>query len=115
MPERVPVPTDFEATAALAEWQEAGALAHEQSRHEPGPVLPGGGAADRVAVRRFTRTIDTDWRRTSYSGLIRAEEQATSIAVDVEPEAPGTVDEEGRRSGFETLVLSSSTKGFETR
>ena len=102
VPERVPVPTDFEATAALAEWQEAGALAHEQSRHEPGPVLRGGGAADRVAVRRFTRTIDTDWRRTSYSGLIRAEEQAASIAVDVEPEAPGTVDEEAA----ETMVVS---------
>ncbi len=94
VPERVPVPTDFEATAALAEWQEAGALVHELAGHEPGPVLRGGGAADRVAVRHFTRTIDTDWRRTSYSGLIRAEEQAASIAVDVEPEAPGTVDEE---------------------
>ena len=117
VPERVPVPTDFEATAALAEWQEAGALAHEQSRHAPGPVLRGGGAADRVAVRRFTRTIDTDWRRTSYSGLIRAEEQAASIAVDVEPEAPGTVDEEGDEiaSGFETPRSSApQPKGFET-
>ena len=113
VPERVPVPTDFEATAALAEWQQAGALAHEQSRHEPGPVLAGGGAADRVAVRRFTRSIDTDWRRTSYSGLIRAEEQTASIAVDVEPEAPGTVDEEGAEivSGFETLAAN---RGFET-
>ena len=83
-----------------------------------GPVLPGGGAADRVAVRRFTRTIDTDWRRTSYSGLIRAEEQAASIAVDVEPEAPGTVDEEAVETvgGFETLAgARSSTTGSGAR
>ena len=114
VPERVPVPTDFEATAALVGWQEAGALVHELAGHEPGPVLRGGGAADRVAVRHFTRTIDTDWRRTSYSGLIRAEEQAASIAVDVEPEAPGTVDEEAVEiaSGFETVASApSSTTG----
>ena len=117
VPERVPVPTDVDATVALVEWQNAGALAHEQSRHEPGPVLRGGRAADRVAVRRFTRTIDTDWRRTSYSGLIRAEQQAASIAVDVEPEAPGTVDEEGVEiaSGFETPRSSApQPKDFET-
>ena len=45
-------------------------------------------------VRRFMRTLDTDWRRTSYSGLIRAEEQLASTAVEVEPEVPGTVDED---------------------
>ncbi len=117
VPERVPVPTDSEATAALVGWQEVGALAHELAGHEPGPVLPGGGAADRVAVRHFTRTIDTDWRRTSYSGLIRAEEQAATIAVDVEPEAPGTVDEQAVETvepvcGFETLAdARSSTTG----
>ena len=40
------------------------------------------------------RSIDTDWRRTSYSGLIRAEEQLVTAAVDAEPEVPGTVDED---------------------
>ncbi len=101
VPDRVPVPTDFEATAALAAWAEVGALAHELSVHERGPDLPVDRSADRVAVRRFTRTIDTDWRRTSYSGLIRAEEKVATTAVDVEPEVPGTVDEEGEESGFE--------------
>ena len=43
---------------------------------------------------RFSRSIDTDWRRTSYSGLIRAEEQLVTAAVDAEPEVPGTVDED---------------------
>ena len=40
---------------------------------------------------RFDRPIDTAWRRTSYSGLIRAE-QAVVLPV-TEPEEPGTVDE----------------------
>ncbi len=110
VPERVPVPTDFEATAALAAWAGVGALAHELSGHEPGPVLPVRGDADRVAVRQFTRTIDTDWRRTSYSGLIRAEEKVATTAVDVEPEVPGTVDEEGDEERAEEPV---ETKGYE--
>ena len=95
VPERVPVPTDFEATAALAEWQEAGALAHERPGTSRDRCSRSEEAPDRVAVRQFTRTIDTDWRRTSYSGLIRAEEQVATTAVDVEPE----VSRDGRRGG----------------
>jgi exodeoxyribonuclease V beta subunit len=114
VPERIPVPTDFEATAALLAWQEAGALAHELSVREPGPVLGVGGEAGRVAVREFTRSIDTDWRRTSYSGLIRVEDQVATTAVDVEPEVPGTVDEEAADEvdeivrGFEPLAGARS-------
>ncbi len=114
VPDRIPVPTDFEATAALVAWQEAGAIAHEQSARESGPVLRVGEDAGRVAVRQFTRTIDTDWRRTSYSGLIRAEDQVSTTAVDVEPEVPGTVDEEGEEAleatgGFETVAGAPSS------
>ena len=115
MPDRVPVPTDFEATAALAAWADVGALAHELSVLERGPALRVNRDADRVAVRQFTRGIDTDWRRTSYSGLIRAEEKVAVTAVDVEPEVPGTVDEEALEStlgeGVGGLVSTSSTDG----
>ena len=129
VPDRVPVPTDFEATAALAAWQEVGALAHELSAREPRTGAAGRPQRDRVAVRQFTRTIDTDWRRTSYSGLIRAEEQAATTAVDVEPEVAGHGGRGGgqwfepsRRSGLETVAdappqppgadaRSSSTEG----
>ncbi|MEO7351745.1 MAG: UvrD-helicase domain-containing protein [Marmoricola sp.] len=107
--ERIQVPTDFEASAALTAWQEAGALSLELSTREPGPVLAAGHGPGRVAVRRFTRSLDTNWRRTSYSGLIRAEDRVVSTAVDVEPEVPGTVDEgaESVEGGFETVAEAS--------
>ncbi|WP_127479896.1 UvrD-helicase domain-containing protein [Nocardioides pantholopis] len=55
------------------------------------PVRPGA-----LAARRFDRTVDTDWRRTSYSGLIRIEEEQAAGpggAVGSEPEVAGLEDE----------------------
>jgi exodeoxyribonuclease V beta subunit len=43
-----------------------------------------------LTVRTFDRTVDADWRRTSYSALIRVEEGAH---VTSEPEETGTDDE----------------------
>jgi len=94
VPERVPVPTDTEALAALTAWERAGALTLEAATPGPAPTLDARAAPGELGVRRFLRTLDTDWRRTSYSGLIRAEEQLASVAVEVEPEVPGTVDED---------------------
>ncbi len=45
-----------------------------------------------LAARVFDRLIDTEWRRTSYSGLIRVEEQAIATS---EPEVVGKDDEPG--------------------
>jgi exodeoxyribonuclease V beta subunit len=45
-----------------------------------------------LAVRAFDRTVDTDWRRTSYSGLVRVEETGPA-EVTSEPEARGLEDE----------------------
>ena len=94
VPERVPVPTDVEALAALTAWQDAGALALETATRGAAPPLAARTSPGPLDARRFMRTLDTDWRRTSYSGLIRAEEQLASTAVEVEPEVPGTVDED---------------------
>ncbi|KAA1422107.1 AAA family ATPase [Nocardioides humilatus] len=47
---------------------------------------------EHLAARVFGREIDLDWRRTSYSGLIRVEEQAIATS---EPERPGKDDESG--------------------
>jgi len=44
-----------------------------------------------LSVRRFDRVVDTQWRRTSYSGLIRVEESAPSVGS--EPEETGKDDE----------------------
>ena len=94
VPERVPVPTDTEALAALTAWEHAGALTLEAATPGPAPALDARAVPGDLGVRRFLRTLDTDWRRTSYSGLIRAEEQLASAVVEFEPEVPGTVDED---------------------
>ncbi|MCW2846893.1 MAG: exodeoxyribonuclease beta subunit [Marmoricola sp.] len=89
-------PSDFEVAAALGEWQGHGALAVEISELRAASAPPSRGHAPGLAVRRFDRDVDTEWRRTSYSGLIRAEEQSsTAPGVDSEPEVEGTVDEAG--------------------
>ena len=51
------------------------------------PSAPGGV----LAARTLGRGVDTDWRRTSYSGLIRIEEQPHGVTS--EPEATALDDE----------------------
>ena len=53
---------------------------------------PAAGERPRLAVRTFGREVDTDWRRTSYSGLVRVEEQAPP-AVGSEPPVTVLTDE----------------------
>ncbi|WP_370107776.1 UvrD-helicase domain-containing protein [Nocardioides sp.] len=59
----------------------------ERSRGEP----------TELGVRTFGREVDTAWRRTSYSGLVRVEEQAPSVgsepAVTVLTDEPDEPDE----------------------
>ncbi|HEX4688847.1 MAG TPA: UvrD-helicase domain-containing protein, partial [Nocardioides sp.] len=49
------------------------------------------GADGELAARVFVRDVDTEWRRTSYSGLIRVQEQPTGVGS--EPEVQPTDDE----------------------
>ena len=83
--------TDPEVDAVLGRWAAEGAFRLEAAEIGDAradlPLAP----VD-IDARRFTRQLDLAWRRTSYSGLIRAEEQLISGA-DSEPEHPGTVDE----------------------
>ncbi len=94
MPVALPsVPPEFEAVAALTQWQDEGALVLEVAEVVGEPSLPRSAAATALGVRTFDRSVDTEWRRTSYSGLIRVEEQAAG-GVGSEPELEGTVDED---------------------
>ena len=93
VPDRVDPPTlgDAQAVALLRAWESAGGPTVEQALPvdvtEPldEPVPPG------LGVRRFTREIDVDWRRTSYSGLVRAAEEAGGLGS--EPEVTPLDDE----------------------
>ncbi|MEW5812436.1 MAG: exodeoxyribonuclease V subunit beta [Actinomycetota bacterium] len=82
---------DPDAMAALRAWADAGGPVLEESvlaapKHVDNPAVPVG-----LDVRHFHRRIDTSWRRTSYSGLIRAAEEAPGVSS--EPEVTELDDE----------------------
>ena len=86
--------TDDEAAAVFAAWQEAKGPVPEPAEHaDPGaePVLP---ATPAMSARAFTRTVDTTWRRTSYSSLTAVNDVAPVAGVGSEPEVVAKEDEE---------------------
>ena len=82
--------SDDEALARLKEWEAAGGPVLEESIvTSAAPVARPEPRTD-FSARHFHRSIDTTWRRTSYSGLIR---DAESSGVSSEPEAVELDDE----------------------
>jgi exodeoxyribonuclease V beta subunit len=93
VPDRAHVGEDDDAAdEVLRRWAGAGAFVLEQTDPDGTPVALDQ-PTDDLAVRPFDRELDTAWRRTSYSGLIRAEEQVPHGAGS-EPEQAGTDDED---------------------
>ncbi|MEO5652252.1 MAG: UvrD-helicase domain-containing protein [Marmoricola sp.] len=86
-------PTDFEVLAQLTAWAERGALSLEIAEVASTPTSVPPAVIPALGARSFDRAVDTAWRRTSYSGLIRAEEQSVGASAHSEPEHTGTVDE----------------------
>ncbi len=84
--------TDDEALARFREWEKAGGPVVEVVE-QPATIVevPASPARQNLAVRHFHRTIDTAWRRTSYSGLVRAAQE--SVGVSSEPEIVELDDE----------------------
>jgi len=81
---------DEAALQIFRAWEKAGGPAVEESVVAPViPVEVGSLPTDLVA-RHFHRGIDVAWRRTSYSGLIRA---AETVGVSSEPAVVGKDDE----------------------
>src|SRR5690606_32526753 len=74
LPDPAAVPDDATSRSVLLAWQEARGpvveLVTERSATPPAPTEEPG----ELAVRRFDRTLDTAWRRTSYTGLTREDE-----------------------------------------
>ncbi|SON58917.1 RecBCD enzyme subunit RecB [Mycobacterium simulans] len=103
VPDRcAPRVSDEEAWALFARWEAAGGPSVEKSEIAPAaapePALP----PKDLAVRHFHRRIDTAWRRTSYSALVR---EAQSKGVASEPEV-GLRDDE-----VEAIVVAPSGAG----
>jgi exodeoxyribonuclease V beta subunit len=84
--------SDDDAIAVLREWEAAGGPVLEQSVVAKPHDLPQPPTPKNLGSRHFHRDIDTTWRRTSYSGLIRV---AESTGVSSEPEATELDDEVG--------------------
>ena len=67
--------SDDDAMARLQKWEAAGGLVIEESVvAPPAPRCRRAPTKSTSKSRHFHRAIDTAWRRTSYSGLIRAAE-----------------------------------------
>ena len=82
--------SDDDAMVHFKEWAAAGGLVIEESVARPVPAMAAEEPRGDLAARHFHRAIDTAWRRTSYSGLIRA---AESTPVSSEPEVVELDDE----------------------
>ena len=84
--------SDDDALARLREWEAAGGPVIEESVVAASPAVPPEPVPSNLDNRHFHRNIDTGWRRTSYSGLIRV---AESTGVSSEPEVTELDDEAG--------------------
>lgn len=88
-PPKIP---DEDALERLRAWEAAGGPVIEESViGAVSPVPPEPAPAD-LAARKFFRAIDMAWKRTSYSGLLRAAETA-GVGVLSEPEVTERDDE----------------------
>ena len=83
---------DADAMTALRAWETVGGPVLEESLIAPQTAIELPPTPTGLDVRHFHRQIDASWRRTSYSGLIRA---AESAGVTSEPEVIELDDEVG--------------------
>ena len=71
--------SDSDIWRQLADAASRRGLSVEPARPAAAPRLIAGPPYDALRARTFARSIDTTWRRTSYSGLVRAAEQAVAM------------------------------------
>ncbi len=96
VPDQRAVPGDDEVTSRLTAIAEAGGPALEPSVVPDSELAATRDSPPPMDVRHFGREVDADWRRTSYSGLIRAEVPLPGVTsereepvLDDEPEPVG--------------------------
>jgi exodeoxyribonuclease V beta subunit len=85
-PEAKPaVPSDADAVQRARAWEGAGAASVEPVSVAADSLAPASTPGAALDVRRWTRAIDRDWRRTSYTGLSRAAQEVDARAVSARP------------------------------
>ncbi|MDF2967532.1 MAG: exodeoxyribonuclease beta subunit [Nocardioidaceae bacterium] len=106
--QRVPVPTDEQARDRLAGLAagSGGAIVAEPADPAPGLVWqPPAGGPPQLSAARFSRSLDTSWRRLSYTALtagVHEQQVAAAAAAGV------TAEPEERRLDDEAVPAGSS-------
>ncbi len=86
-------PAVAEARERLGAWERRGGLVVEAAAPDRQPPLSTPTDSSPLVARVLGRELDTDWRRTSYTGLVAAAE-GVAVPTLSEPEVAGTVDED---------------------
>ncbi len=95
VPERLAVTGDDEIVGTIGAWRDAGALVPEQSLVLPVSPTPLPVSESTLSARRFDRTIDLGWVRTSYTALARPLSEAPGAHAGLsEPEDADLLSEE---------------------
>ncbi len=98
--------SDEDAWAVFTRWEAQGGPSVEESVIVSPAAVAGPPPVGALGVRHFHRAIDTAWRRTSYSALVRDMESASeSAGVASEPEVSTRDDE------VESVVVTPSGAG----
>ncbi|SDE06065.1 UvrD-helicase domain-containing protein [Nocardioides lianchengensis] len=89
------VPDDDAVVALFAEWRDRGGPAPEPAAHADPGAEPPRPEVPALAARSFTREVDTEWRRSSYSSLSKVQvAPGPAGAVTSEPEVSAKDDED---------------------
>ncbi|HEY2878815.1 MAG TPA: UvrD-helicase domain-containing protein [Nocardioides sp.] len=86
VPDSQGVKDDAYVARILGLLHELGGPSPEVSRVSDAAPEAARGPVGELAARVFDREVDTEWRRTSYSGLIRVQEQPAGVSSEVEVE-----------------------------
>ncbi len=76
--------SDADALARFRAWETAGGPIIEQALIVPQPEPPVAEPPNNLSARDFRRGIDTTWRRTSYSGLVRSAQERAGVSSEPE-------------------------------
>jgi exodeoxyribonuclease V beta subunit len=108
VPDSQAVRDDDYVTKVLGLLDQLGGPSSEESVVSTDTPPPAPAVTGDLAARRFDREVDTDWRRTSYSGLIRVQEQPAGVTS--EPEL-SPLDDEQERDDELDLVAAPGEAG----